>query len=197
MTVVSLLAILVSSVAALAAYRWYLGYSLRLQAQQHGCQPPPRYEHKDPIFGLDIFMRTGDALNNNKFLVEHQRRYDTYGHTFEALNFGSRSLYSVHPDNVKAVFSKNAAEWGIQPLRLGSMSPFCGVGFITTDGADWKVSHDLLKPAFHRSNISDFGPLEEHLRIVLDQLPKDGSKVDLQPYILNLVRFLHPILHKA
>lgn len=180
------LSLLASSVAAFAAYRLYGAYALRRKAQQHGCQPAARYKHKDPIFGLDIFLRTGDAITSNQFLVEHQRRYDTYGHTFEALNFGSLAIYSVHPDNLRAVFSKNAADWGIQPLRLGNMSPFCGAGFITTDGPEWKISHDLLKPSFHKSNISDFGPLEEHLQMLLAQIPKDGSKFDLQPYVLNL-----------
>lgn len=180
------LSLLASSVAAFAAYRLYGAYALRRKAQQHGCQPATRYKHKDPIFGLDIFLRTGDAITSNQFLVEHQRRYDTYGHTFEALNFGSLAIYSVHPDNLRAVFSKNAADWGIQPLRLGNMSPFCGAGFITTDGPEWKISHDLLKPSFHKSNISDFGPLEEHLQMLLAQIPKDGSKFDLQPYVLNL-----------
>ncbi|KAI0018328.1 cytochrome P450 [Xylariomycetidae sp. FL0641] len=186
MTVTSLLPLLACFVAAFATYRLYMAYRLRLGAQQHGCQPATRYKHKDPVFGLDIFLRTGNAITKNQFLVEHQRRYDTYGHTFEALNFGSRVIYSVHPENVRAVFSKNAADWGIQPLRLANMSPFCGTGFITTDGSNWKLSHDLLKPSFHRSNISDFGPLEEHLRILLKQIPKDGSKFDLQPYILRL-----------
>lgn len=187
MTATSLLSLLVSCVAAFAAYRQYLAYRLRLTTQQHGCQPAIRYKHKDPVFGLDIFLRTGNAITKNRFLLEHQERYDTYGHTFEALNFGSRVIYSVHPENIRAVFSKNAADWGIQPLRLHNMSPFCGTGFITSDGSDWKVSHDLLKPSFHRSNISDLGPLEEHLCILLDQIPKDGSKFDLQPYILRLV----------
>lgn len=188
MTATSLLSLLTCFVAAFAAYRLHITYRLRLAAQKHGCQSATRYKHKDPVFGLDIFLRSGDAITKNQFLVEHQRRYDTYGHTFEALNFGSRAIYSVHPENIRAVFSKNAADWGIQPLRLRHMSPFCGTGFITTDGPDWKLSHDLLKPSFHRSNISDFGPLEEHLRMLLERIPKDGSKFDLQPYILRLVR---------
>lgn len=187
MAVISLLSLLVSSVAAFAAYRFYLAYTLKLKGLKHGCQPATRYRHKDPIFGLDIFLRTGDAITKNEFLTEHQRRYDTYGHTFEALNFGSRAIYSVHPENLKAVFSKNAADWGIQPLRLDKMSPFCGVGFITTDGPQWKVSHDMLKPGFHKSIISDFSSLDAHLGILLDQIPKDGSRFDLQPYILKLV----------
>lgn len=187
MTAVSLLAWLVSFIAAVVAYRLYLGYTLRLAVQQHGCQSPARYKHKDPIFGLDIFLRTGDAFSKNEFLVELQRRFDTYGHTFESLDFGSNNLSTIHPENIRTVFSKNAADWGIQPLRLHNMRPFCGTGFITTDGSDWKLSHDLLKPGFHRSIISDFAPLEEHLQILLRQIPKDGSKFDLQPYLLRLV----------
>ncbi|KAI1479989.1 cytochrome P450 [Daldinia eschscholtzii] len=186
MTAVSLLALLASFAAAFAAYRLYLTYRLQLTAQQHGCQPAARYKHKDPVFGLDIFLRTGDAISKNQFLVEHQRRYDTYGHTFESLNFGSLGISSIHPENLRAVFSKHAADWGVQPLRLHSMSPFCGKGFITTDGSDWKLSHDLLKPGFHRSIISDFSPIEEHLQVLLGQIPKDGSKFDLQPYLLRL-----------
>ncbi|KAK9415007.1 putative Cytochrome P450 [Seiridium unicorne] len=186
MTALSLLSLLVTSVAAFAAYRLYLAYTLRLTAQRHGCQPAVRYKHKDPIFGLDIFLRTGDAISKNQFLVEHQRRYDTYGHTFECLNLGSRAISSIHPENLRAVFSRNAGDWGVQPLRLHNMSPFCGTGFITTDGPDWKASHDLLKPGFHKSHISDFGPLEEHLRILLGQVPKDGSRFDLQPHLLKL-----------
>lgn len=192
MTAVSLLVLLASFIVAVVAYRFYTTYALQLTAQQHGCQPAARYKHKDPVFGLDIFLRTGDAIGKNKFLVEHQRRYDTYGHTFEALDFGSSAVYSVHPENVRAVFSKNAADWGVQPLRLHNMRPFCGTGFITTDGSDWKASHDLLKPGFHRSHISDFGPLEEHLRILLEQVPKDGTKFDLQPYLLRLVCLTNP-----
>ncbi|KAI1323132.1 cytochrome P450 [Xylariaceae sp. FL0255] len=183
---VSLLLLPGCCVFTFVAYRLYTAYKLRRATQQHGCQPATRYKHKDPLFGLDIFLRTGDAITKNQFLVEHQRRYDTYGHTFEALNFGARAIYSIHPENIRTVFSKNAADWGVQPLRLRKMSPFCGTGFITTDGQSWKISHALLKPSFHRSNISDFGPLEERLRILLEQIPKDGTKFDLQPYILRL-----------
>ncbi|KAH8160028.1 hypothetical protein CIB48_g8215 [Xylaria polymorpha] len=119
------------------------------------------------------------------------RLYMAYKLRLAAQQHGCQSttLYK-HKDpsfeNIRAVFSKNAADLGIQPLRLRNMSPFCGRGFITTDGSDWKLSHDLLKPSFHRSNISNFGPLEEHLGILLEQIPKDGSKFDLQPYILRL-----------
>jgi hypothetical protein len=179
--------------AFLVTYYVYAAQVLRLKARKHGCQPAPRYKHKDRIFGLDLFLRTGDAITNNRFLEEHQRRYDTYGHTFEALNFGSRAIYSVHPDNIRAVWSKNAADWGIQPLRSHNMRPFCGSGFITTDGEEWKRSHALLKPGFHKSNISDFTHLENNLQAMLEQVPKDGTKFDLQPWVIKLVgRFFAP-----
>ncbi|KAF2687594.1 cytochrome P450 [Lentithecium fluviatile CBS 122367] len=186
MASVSLFSLLATFVALFIAYRVYATQALRLKARKLGCQSAPRYKHKDPFFGLDLFLRTGDAMTKHEFLVEHQRRYDTYGHTFEALNFGSHAIYSVHPENLRAVWSKNAADWGIQPLRLHNMHPFCGSGFITTDGPEWKLSHALLKPGFHKSNISDFTGLEEHLKMMLGQIPKDGSKFDLQPWIIKL-----------
>jgi cytochrome P450 len=187
MTVAAILSLFPISFAFFIAYRVYLAQVLRLKAQEHGCLPARRYKHKEPIFGLDIFMRTGDAITKNRFLEEHQHRYDTYGHTFEGLNFGSKAIYSVHPENLRAVFSRKAADWGIQPLRLRNMSPFCGVGFITADGEEWKRSHALLKPGFHKSNISNLTALEEHLRMMLDQIPKDGSKINLQPWLFKLV----------
>jgi cytochrome P450 len=190
MTLMFLLSLLATSFALFITCRVYLAQAQRLKARKHDCQPAARYNHKDPIFGLDIFLRTGDAISKNRFLVEHQERYDTYGHTFEALNFGSYAIYSVHPENLRAVFSKNAVDWGVQPLRFPNMRPFCGEGFITVDGLEWKLSHALLKPGFHRSHISDFTPLEEHLRMMLDQIPKDGSKFDLQSLVFELVSYL-------
>jgi len=185
-TLLSLLSLLAITATLFAAYRIYLAQALRLTAQKQGCQPARRYKHKDPIFGLDIFLRTGDAITKNRFLDEHQQRYDTYGHTFEALNFGSRAIYSVHPENLRAVWSTNSADWGIQPLRLSHMRPFCGEGFITMDGSEWKHSHALLKPGFHKSNISDFTALEKHFQMMLKHIPKDGSRVDLQSWMFKL-----------
>lgn len=187
MAIATLLSLIAIFGSLLIAYQVYLAQALRIKARKHGCQSAPRYKHKEPFFGLDLFIRTGDAMTKNRFLDEHQRRYDTYGHTFEALNFGSRAIYSIHPDNLKAVWSSNAADWGIQPLRLHNMRPFCGSGFITTDGVEWKRSHALLKPGFHKSNIADFSTLEDHLQIMLDQVPKGGTKFDIQPWILKLV----------
>jgi cytochrome P450 len=178
MTCVSLLSVLAVCLALFLAHRVYRAHVLRLKAQERGCQPAPKYKHKDPLFGLDIFLRTGQAITKNQFLAEHQQRYDTY------------AIYSVHPENIKTVWSTNAADWGIQPLRLHNMQPFCGAGFITTDGPEWKSSHALLKPGFHKSNISDLAPLEEHLRMMLDQIPKDGSKFDIQSWIFKLVSLL-------
>jgi cytochrome P450 len=135
----------------------------------------------------DISLRKGDAITKNRFLVEHQQRYDTYGHTFEALNSGSKVIYSVHPQNLRAVWSKNAADWGIQPLRLSNMRRFSGEGFITMDGLEWKQSRALLKPSFHKSNISDLTPLEKYLRMMLDCIPRDGSRFEIQSWIFKLV----------
>lgn len=174
--------------AFLAVYLVRRNRVSRLQSEKHGSQPAIRYKHVDPIFGLDIFVRTGHVMATNQLLPELQKRYITYGHTFESLSLGNRTINSIHPDNLRAVFAQNAADWGVEPIRLRNMHPFCGSGFITTDGSSWKRSHAMLRSGFHKSIISNLTSLEQHLGIMLEQIPKDGSKFDLQPYLLNLVR---------
>ncbi|KAF2649655.1 cytochrome P450 [Lophiostoma macrostomum CBS 122681] len=186
MTHPTLLSLFIGFVASWLAYRVYLARALQWKAKRQGCQPARRYKHMDPIFGLDDFLKVGRAFTKNQRLNQLQQRHDTYGSTYETLSFGSSCINSIVPDNVRTVWSKNATDWGIQPLRLPTMHPFCGTGFITTDGEEWKRSHDLLKPSFHRSNISDFTTLETHFQIILQQIPEDGSKFNLQPWIIKL-----------
>ena len=57
--------------------------------------------------------------------------------------------------------------WGMQPIRLSAFDPFCGVGFVTTDGPIWEHARALLKPSFNKANISDLPILESYLRSVI------------------------------
>jgi len=74
----------------------------------------------------------------------------------------------------------------VQPLRLQSMNPFVGQGFISMDGPKWEQSMSMLKPSFKRSNISNFEPFEKCLKQMIQQIPRDGSTVDLQSHFSNL-----------
>ena len=178
-------------VGTFTAIAWY---AIRIQHRQrlaraNGCQPPKIYPHKDPFFGLDLFLSTGKLFKENRYLPELVRRYHYYGSTFETKSFGSFAVNSIRPENLQTIWVSNFKDWGVQPVRLPAQDPFCGVGFITTDGSIWEHSRALLKPSFNRANMTNLPTLERYLHLVIDRIPKDGSTVDLQPLFFNLVSF--------
>ena len=158
------------------------------KGREHGCKLPTAYPHKDPLLGLDLFLNTGSAIQEYRYLPELTRRYNKLGNTFSSKSLGSASINSIEPENIQAVFSSNFNDWGVEPVRLPAQDPFCGRGFITTDGPAWEHSRSLLRPSFNKGNAINLPTLETHLKEVIDRIPKDGSTVDLQPLLFSLVR---------
>lgn len=168
------------------------GYAIRIRRRQHlsranGCQPPNKYPHKDPVFGLDLFLQTGKLYEKNQYLPELVRRYREYGSTFETKSFNTFAISSIRPENLQTIWSSSFKDWGVQPIRLSAFGPFCGVGFITTDGPIWEHARALLRPSLSKASMTDLPTLESYLRLVIDRIPKDGSTIDLQPLFSNLV----------
>lgn len=71
MTIAFLLEFAVALIAAVASCRWYSAYNLLLRARRNGRLPSARYRPKDPVLGINIPLRTGNAMTENLFLVEH------------------------------------------------------------------------------------------------------------------------------
>ena len=187
----------IAGLCILIAYYIFKAQQVRILARANGCQPPRRYPHKEPFLGLDVFFQTGKALAEHRYLPEIWQRYTKLGRTFETLHFGSRLISSIEPENLKAIWVTNFADWGVQPVRLRYLNPFCGRGFITTDGPEWERSRVLLKPSFQKAVISDLSPLENSLQMLIERIPNDGSTVDLQPLFFSLVRFLSGVSAKV
>ncbi|KAI1737765.1 cytochrome P450 [Xylaria scruposa] len=79
------------------------------------------------------------------------------------------------------------------PQRLPGLGPFCGRGFITTDGDIRKQARKLLKPSFDIKDVRDLGILQIETDKLFREMPKKGTTVDLQP--LLYVMFLNSALH--
>lgn len=179
-----------SCVAAICVFAAY--YLIKLQRQRslaraNGCRPPKQFPHKEPILGLDLFFKAGTLFKENRYLPELMQRYHNNGRTFGTKSLGLPAINSVAPENLQAVFSSRSKDWGVEPIRLPAQDPFCGRGFITTDGPAWEHSRALLKPSFNRANIADLSTLENCLKITIGCIPRDGSSVDLQSLFSNLV----------
>ncbi len=188
-------ALAITGLCAVAVHFIIQKWRQNARSREHGCKSPRAYPHKDPLLGLDVFVSTGSAIQQHRYLPELTRRYHTLGNTFSAKSLGSSSINSIEPENIKAVFSTKFGDWGVEPVRLPAQLPFCGRGFITTDGAAWEHSRSLLRPSFIRGNAVDIPTLEIYLRKAIDRVPRDGSTFDLQPLLFSLVRSLNIFLH--
>ena len=160
----------------------------RRKTHQHGCKPPKQYSHLDPIFGIDLFIKTLGSLKKNEFLLELTRRFETYGSTFQSIKLGRTTFNSIETENIQVVFGTKSKDWGVQPIRLDAMRPFAGKGVLDTDNAPWEHSRMLLSSSF-KTSASDLANLDNYLRVVLDRIPGDGTSVDLTPLLASLVSF--------
>lgn len=136
----SILTLAITGLCALTAYLLIQRRQRNSKARKQGCHLPRAYPHRDPFFGIDLFLSTGSAIQEHRYLSELIKRYGTLGNTFGASSLGSSSINSIDPENIRVVFFTNFNDWGVEPVRLPAQRPFCGRGFITTDGSAWDHS---------------------------------------------------------
>lgn len=173
------------------AYLSWSWLSTRLAIQklkrQHGCQDPPWYPHSDPLFGSDLFRDNVEHAKQSKLLKRWEYRYRTYGNTFAAIIQGSPAICTIDETNLVTIATTSFKDYGVQPMRRDATLPFLGEGVFTMDGAFWEHSRALLRPTFSRTNIANLPAFEVHLNKFLELLPRDGSTVDLKPFLCKLV----------
>ena len=144
------------------------------------------------MLGLDLLYPMGKALKNNRFLNWQHEFYAAVGtnvKTFEANLLGSRMVYSSEPENMKAMSTSHWKEVGVEPIRQGNgaLSPFTGHGSSTSDGKMWEYSRKLIQPYFDRDGYRNLDRLEVHCENLVDNIPTDGSTVDMQPLMQRWV----------
>ncbi|KAK3322707.1 cytochrome P450 [Apodospora peruviana] len=173
-------------VAFLVSRRLQAGYATRSLKRQHGCQEPPKYPHKDPFFGSDLFRDSAEHAKQSKLLERWNSRYMQYGRTFRAIMQGTPAVCTIDPTNLLAITTTNFKDYGVQPTRRDATLPFLGEGVFTMDGPFWEHSRALLRPTFSRTNIANLPAFEVHLKKFLKLLPQDGTTVDLKPLLCKL-----------
>ncbi|KAF2033496.1 cytochrome P450 [Setomelanomma holmii] len=159
----------------------------RNRARRNGCVAPPRYHHKDPIFGFDLFVKYMDALKAENFLDFNKQMFDKFGKTFETNVLGTRTYRTIDPEVNKAVFITYATRFGLQPLRYEVAKHLWGNGIIVVDGEHWKHGRALMRGSFEVVHLANFDRLRAHVDVFINLLPKDGSTVDLMPLFQRLI----------
>ncbi|KAF4632102.1 hypothetical protein G7Y89_g6032 [Cudoniella acicularis] len=164
-----------------------------LFARKNGCKAPPRYPHKDPIFGLDLFLQNLKLSKKGGFLDSVAARYGFVEKmtgrpvtTFSQLLLGERNILTCEPENIKTVLATKFKDFEIPPRRSNALAPTFGHGIFTTNGEEWEASRSLLRPNFTRSQVGNIEIFEAHISKLIERIPKDGSTVDLQPLFFML-----------
>ncbi|KAF2653349.1 cytochrome P450 [Lophiostoma macrostomum CBS 122681] len=202
------------AVASVSAIRGLVRHArYRKLSRAFGCQNPLLYPHLDPLFGLDTFIGSFVATVKSQHVSVFASRFDKCGSIFAMRSPSGTKLFTIDDENLAAMYGTPPSialamarqsdsawpHWGVEPARLTAMEPFCGKGFITTDGDAWQTSRTALKPCFARKNIADPGWYQRLVHDFLETLPV-GEAFDLAPllddlFLENSFKFLfgHPL----
>ncbi|MCJ1310514.1 hypothetical protein MMC25_004178 [Agyrium rufum] len=133
-------------------------------AYEAGCEPVTRYPHKDPIFGLDLFLATSRAFKAGRFLQFHTDQFRVYGKTFRAHYMGNMIIKTSQPENFKAVYATSFDHFGMEPLRSGgTLSSFDTSNIQPFDGSTFDLVPLLGRLFLDTSTEFVFGKSTESL----------------------------------
>ncbi|KAL4809103.1 cytochrome P450 [Aspergillus unguis] len=151
----------------------------------HGCEPMPSYPQWDPIFGLDLVLSQWEALKGHYYIPWLRQMHNQHPKTFSTKFLGTRQIYTIEPENLKAMTALVWRDFGISPLRRfrNYGHPFADKGVNTVDGEDWVFSRFLIKPFFNRDVYTSTERLRPYADHFLQLLPPDGQTFNVQPYL--------------
>lgn len=160
----------------------------RSVARKTGSQDPPKYPHKDLIFGLDLFLLYVKAFQARKFLDLNWDLFAKHGKTFDTHKLGVRIIKTMDPNLTKYVHATYFDNFGVERIRSG-IEYLWGDGITVVDGEKWAARRKLIKPAFDVAHIANLEnrSLSRHVDRLMRLVPRDGSTVDLMPLFRRLV----------
>lgn len=149
--------------------------------REHRCVPPPRLPQIDRLLGIDTMWENVHYWKRKQYLSLQKFRYDTVGLTFSARVAGNSMIFTIEPENFKAIFADKFEDFDVGWQRLRAFRPAIGEVLITSDGARWHHQRRLIQPAFNRRQISDYKFFQQNLDTLISKIPRDKSTINLAP----------------
>jgi cytochrome P450 len=185
--------LLVGLIALLALrrihYELTTGARRRRMIRDNRCEPPVRFEHRGVLgrwLGIDVIKEVMRTAKEGT-LHEHSRARNFTGrNTLELRMLLSTVVFTIEPENVKAVLSTKFEDFQLGPRRVRTFVPVLGHGIFDTDGKAWERSRALIRPNFTRHQVADLDTFETHVSHLINTVPKDGATVDLQDLFFSL-----------
>ncbi|KGO73224.1 Cytochrome P450 [Penicillium italicum] len=153
-------------------------------ARENGCQPPA-HSVCHGLFGLGMVVEVAKAGPEHRFLELIRGWHRSYGPTFKARIANRKFVFTVEPQNIQTVLALKFKDFGISSARTDALRPFLGKGIFGVDGSEWEHARALLRPNFSRTQIKNTELYENHVAKLIEQIPRDGSTIDLVPLFLK------------
>ena len=177
--------VMIGSILILLAYVLYPRLSLHLKRRRfkkhHGCLPAAKSPQTERILGVDIFIENLRCFNGKCLMARLKQRFEQIGNTYSVTIAGNKMVYTIEPENIKAVFATQFDDFDVGWQRRRAMAPTMGEFLLTADGIRWHHYRAMLRPVFSRRQISAYGTFKNDINDLLCALPRDGSTVDLAP----------------
>ncbi|THV45676.1 hypothetical protein BGAL_0462g00080 [Botrytis galanthina] len=156
-------------------------------AMQNHCLPPASYPHKDPFYGLDLFVSNVLAAREGKFIETTQKRFQSLGvNTYSSIFLGTNTINTIDAENIKTVLATGFKDFELSSRRKTAMMPIFGKGIFILDGTEWEHSRAMLRPNFVRSQVADLDVFERHIQKLIKRIPENGNTVDLSKLFFML-----------
>ena len=153
------------------------------------CRSPPTLKTIDKIFGLDFLLRNMKLVQQGRIMQEVISDHVELGNTFRVFSQRRNMLYTIDPENLRAIYETRSQDWSVEPHRLKALGPLCGAGHITADGEESLRSDEMLKSSLANVESARLSALKAFMNSFLDQLPVDGQTFDIAPLVDRLVSF--------
>ncbi|KAF2154505.1 cytochrome P450 [Myriangium duriaei CBS 260.36] len=126
-------------------------------------------------FGMNMIWSSVQCAEQYQHLAWWSDKLDKCGKpgrpwTFEARLFGTRVVYTVDHDNIKAILSSQFDEFEKGEALNRESHDFFGNSFINTDGQQWWDYRKLLRPHLLKTCLSNLDILENKMQKLLPLL---------------------------
>ncbi|CAI7601871.1 unnamed protein product [Penicillium glandicola] len=153
-------------------------------ARENGCQPPA-HSVCHGFLGIGMLMELAKSGPEHRFLELIRGWHRSYGSTFGARITNRNVIFTTDPQNIQTVLALKFKDFAISSARINAVRPLMGNGIFSVDGSQWEHSRALLRPNFSRTRINDTELYESHVAELIEQIPRDGSTIDLLPLFLS------------
>ncbi|TVY12831.1 Cytochrome P450 monooxygenase fsdH [Lachnellula arida] len=168
---------------------WYLATSVSLYLSRrqfralNGCQSVTN-QYPSKWFGINFILDASKSHGERRYLDALTDNFRRIGYTHEVRALGGTSIWTVEPENIKAVLTTKFKDFSLGN-RPAVMGPLLGRGVFVTDGEEWSHSRALLRPNFAKEQVADLSMIERHMQQMLKNIPDDGNTIDLMDLILG------------